>query len=253
MSSDPGQALEAFTEDALLGGKVKFRQPRHGYRVAIDPVLLAAAVAAAPEQRILDAGAGVGAASLCLARRVPGVIIDGIELQPDLVDLAGQNAALNDLGDRVTFRVGDISRPPPEMAPNSYHHVMANPPFLERGRVVPSRDSGKERANVESGARLADWIEFCAARAVDGGGLTFIHRADRLAGLLAALEPVAGGIVICPLWPKAGVAAKRVIVSARKGVSKPLQLKPGLILHQRDGAYTAEAETLLRHGAALAI
>lgn len=253
MSSDSGPGSHAFTEDALLGGKVKFRQPRHGYRVAIDPVLLAAAVAAAPGQRILDAGAGVGAASLCLARRVSGALIDGIELQPDLVDLARQNVALNDLGDRVGFRVGDISHPPPELASDSYHHVMANPPFLERGTGVPSPDSGKDRANVESGARLADWIGFCAARAVDGGTLTFIHRADRLAGLLTALEPVAGGIVICPLWPKAGVAAKRVIVSARKGISKPLRLRPGLILHQRDGAYTAEAEAVLRHCAALVI
>ena len=33
------------TEDALLGGRVRLLQPARGYRVAIDAVLLAAAMA----------------------------------------------------------------------------------------------------------------------------------------------------------------------------------------------------------------
>ena len=36
------------SEDALIGGRVRLRQPVAGYRVAIDPVFLAAAVPAVP-------------------------------------------------------------------------------------------------------------------------------------------------------------------------------------------------------------
>ncbi|MBF0393554.1 MAG: methyltransferase, partial [Alphaproteobacteria bacterium] len=60
-----------FTDDTLLDGRVRLRQPTHGYRAAIDPVFLAAAVPAGAGQRVLDAGCGAGAALLCLCARVP--------------------------------------------------------------------------------------------------------------------------------------------------------------------------------------
>ena len=59
------------SEDTLLGGRVRLRQPVAGYRAAIDPVFLAAAVPAVPGDRALDVGCGAGAAALCLAIRVP--------------------------------------------------------------------------------------------------------------------------------------------------------------------------------------
>ncbi len=83
------------SEDRLLGGRVMFRQPVDGYRAAIDPVFLAAAVPAQNGQSILDVGSGAGAASLCLATRVPGLRIFGIEMQPALVALARDNIAAN--------------------------------------------------------------------------------------------------------------------------------------------------------------
>ena len=56
--------------DSLLGGQVALWQPADGYRVAIDTVLLAAAVRVGPGARVLELGSGVGAASLCVANRV---------------------------------------------------------------------------------------------------------------------------------------------------------------------------------------
>ena len=70
------------TEDALLGGRVRLLQLRRGYRVAVDSVLLAASVEASAGARILDLGCGTGAVALCLAARVPGVTVVGLELQP---------------------------------------------------------------------------------------------------------------------------------------------------------------------------
>ena len=55
----------AYTEDSLLGGKIMMRQPVQGYRVAIDPLLLAASISVEPGESVLDVGAGVGAAGLC--------------------------------------------------------------------------------------------------------------------------------------------------------------------------------------------
>ena len=69
----PTFAPEETREDRLLGGRVRLIQPLSGYRAATDPVLLAAAVAARPGERVLDLGCGDGASSFCLAERVPWI------------------------------------------------------------------------------------------------------------------------------------------------------------------------------------
>ena len=80
--------LIATSDDMLFGGRVKLRQPVDGYRVAIDPVLLAAAVPARDEDPVLDIGCGTGAASLCLAARVQGCKVVGLERDHALAQLA---------------------------------------------------------------------------------------------------------------------------------------------------------------------
>src|SRR6185295_8394320 len=126
----------ALTEDALLGGRVRLLQPRRGYRVAVDAVLLAAAVDAAPGDRVLDLGAGVGAVGLCLAARVPGCTIVGIELQSGLAALAARNAVLNGAEGRMKTIVHDLARPlPPELA--GFDHVATNPPYLAAAVADP--------------------------------------------------------------------------------------------------------------------
>ena len=88
--------------------------------------------------------------------------------------------------------------------------------------------------------------------------LTIIHRADRLDEMLSLLRGRAAGIVVFPLWPRAGDGetapdAKRIIVQARKGSKAPLRLAAGLTLHGPDGAFTEAAEDILRWTGALAL
>jgi tRNA1(Val) A37 N6-methylase TrmN6 len=239
------------SEDALMGGRVRLRQPVRGYRAAIDPVFLAAAVPASAGESVLDAGAGTGAAALCLARRVPGCRVVGIEIQRDLARLGMDNAALNGLADRVEIMVGDLAAPPPGLAPGTVDHVMVNPPHLEAERALAPPDPSKALANVESSAGLAAWVRVSLASVRAKGSVTFIHRADRLDALLSALHGAAGGIVVYPLWPSAGRPAKRVLVRARKGVATQLRLASGLVLHDACDRFTAAAEAVLRDGQGL--
>ncbi|MSP49202.1 MAG: methyltransferase domain-containing protein [Alphaproteobacteria bacterium] len=233
---------EGLTEDRLLGGRVRLRQPRDGYRAAIDPVLLAAAVRARPGERVLDLGTGAGAAALCLMARVEDLTVVGLEVDPTTAALARENAALNGR-DRFTVRDGDVTRLPAGL--RGFDRAMVNPPFLEAGRADPPPDPGRRRAHVDADG-LDAWVEAALKAVSPGGAVTFIQRADRLADLLTLLQGRAGGIVVAPLWPKAGEAAKRVIVEARAGVRTPLRLLPGLVLHAPDGRYTEPAEAILR-------
>jgi len=248
MPEPPGSSEAAVTGDRLLGGRVRLRQPAEGVRAAIDPVFLAAAIPAVANQQILDAGCGTGAAMLCLAARVPGCRVIGIELQRDLVRLAGDNILLNGMADRLSVMAGDLLRPPPRLSPGSFDHVMANPPFIERGRGSPVSDPAKAAATIEGDAALGDWVRFALGRARGRGTITFIHRADRIDALLAQLAGRAGGVVIFPLWPRAGQAANRVIVQATKQVAVPARLASGLVLHEADGRFTEAADAVLSGG-----
>lgn len=242
--------------DVILGGRIALLQPYAGYRVAIDPVLLAAAVPDSGAGPVLDIGCGVGAASLCYADRVSSARVAGLELQPSMTMLARENAELNALSDRVTFHEGNLLDPPAALAPGSFVQVMANPPYLPPERANQRTPPADAASTVEGEARLVNWIGFALEMVKPRGGITLIHRADRLDEILALLRDRAGGIVIYPLWPgtDAGGAprdARRVIVHARKGVATPTRLAGGLVLHDVDGGYTAAAERILRDGAAL--
>ena len=243
--------LIATSDDMLLGGRVKLRQPLDGYRVAIDPVLLAATVPASARDRVLDIGCGTGAASFCLAARVPGCTIIGLERDHTLAQLARDNVARNDVADRLSVIAGDLLHPSATLAPGSFTQVMANPPFLEAARASASPVAARAAAAVESEAMLADWIDFALTMLQDKATLTLIHRADRLGDLLTALSGRAAGVIVFPLWPGGGKPAKRILLQATKGSAAPLTLAQGLVLHRADGRNSEAAEAILRHGAAL--
>jgi len=243
----------AFTEDRLLGGRVRLKQPATGYRVAIDPVFLAAAVPAEPHQLVLDIGCGAGAAMLCLAARVPHSRVVGLEMQRDLVRLAGDNVILNGLDARASVMIGDLLQPPPRLSPGAFDHVMANPPFRRRDHADPAATSGKSAATIEGDADLGDWVRFSLAMVRAKGTVTFIYRADRIDALLGQIAGRAGEVVVFPLWPVAGEAASRILVRARKQVAAPARLAAGLVLHGADGRFSPDAEGVLREGGGLDI
>lgn len=236
----------ALTEDALLGGRLRLLQSRRGYRVAVDAVLLAAAVDPAAGDRVLDLGAGVGSVGLCLARRRPDCTIVGIELQPALAQLAERNATRNGLGDRIRTIVHDIARPwPRELAP--FEQVVTNPPYLAAAVADPSPDRSKALATVESSADLARWLEVATAALKPAGTLTLIHRSDRLEEIAVHLIRLGwGGLTVKRLPP-----AARVLVRARRSEAPSIAQSPPLVLHGPEGGYTEAAEAILRHAAPL--
>ena len=243
LSSEP-----TFSQDHLLCGRVTLRQPLKGYRVAIDPVFLAAAIQPLDGQTVLDVGAGVGAASFCLASRVKGCRVIGLEVQRDYVRLAAQNVELNQMQGRVEVLFGDLLRAPPRLAAGTFDHVMSNPPYLEEYRANASPTAEKNLANTETDADLHSWARFCLMMVKPKGTLTFIHRADRLDHILGFLGGKLGDITVYPLWPGQGKAAKRVIVRGVRNSNAPLTLHPGMILHEKDGRFSSMAEEILRDG-----
>jgi tRNA1(Val) A37 N6-methylase TrmN6 len=246
--SDDGQPL---SEDTLLGGRVRIRQPVDGARASIDPVFLAAAVPVGPSEVVLDIGCGTGAAMLCVAAREPQCRVVGLERQRELVRIAGDNAILNGMAARVSAMVGDLLQPPPRISAGAFDHVLANPPYLERSRANETPNQARAEATIEGDAALGDWIRFALAMVKPKGSVTFIHRADRIDAVLGQIHGRAGEVVVYPLWPGLGKPATRILVRARKQVAAPARLAVGMVLHEADGRFTQAAEAVLRGGEAL--
>ena len=139
-----GFADNALTCDGFLGGKLRILQPRAGYRAATDPVFLAATVPAQAGQSVLELGCGAGVALLSLGRRVPGLQLFGVELQPDYADLAQRNAAAN--GVACTIHCADLTQMPADLRTQNFDHVIANPPYFPKASGTAAADSGRETA-----------------------------------------------------------------------------------------------------------
>lgn len=251
---------EATSEDAFLGGRIVLLQPEGGYRAGLDAVLLAAAapVMAGRPERVLDVGAGVGTVGLCVARRCPEAQVTMIEKGERLAALAEANISRNGLQDRVRVVLGDVEFPAARLAalglgpPESYAHVLANPPFQTEGSGTASGNAGKAAAHAMPEGALGHWARFLARMAASGGCLTLIHRADELREVLAALDGRFGALEVLPLHARQGAPAHRIIVRGRKGSRAPLKLLAGRALHGEGNRFLPEVEAVLRDGQPLA-
>jgi len=236
------------TEDALLGGRIRIRQPARGYRVNVDTLLLAAAVEARDGMRLMEAGCGVGAALIAVGARHENIALVGVERETNIAQLARENVAMNAMLQRAEIVTGDALD---KMLPlGVFDGVFVNPPFDAEGETRAPAEI-RRHAHV-SDACVDAWIAALADRLKGGAALTLIHRAAKLPELLAALEGRLGGPEIIPIRPRAGEAAKRVLVRARKGSRAPLRLLKGLDLHDgSDAKYAPETDAILRGEAAI--
>ena len=246
------------TDDAVLGGRLRLLQPRRGHRFGHDAILLAAATPARDGDRAAELGAGVGAAGLALAARVPGVRITLVDIDPGLTALASENAARNRLSGTVDAAVLDVAAPTADfaaagLAGGSCDIVLMNPPFNDPDRHKASPDPQRRAAHALAPQSLTRWTATAARLLRPGGTLTMIFRADGVADLLNALGDDFGAIVLLPVHGKPDASAIRIIAGAVKGCRTPLAILPGLVLAAHDGTPAPAAEAVLRHGEALTV
>jgi tRNA1(Val) A37 N6-methylase TrmN6 len=244
------------TDDAALSGRLRLLQPRHGHRFGHDAILLAAATPASDGDVAAELGAGIGAAGLALALRVPGARVRLVELDPGLAVLAAENARRNGLADRVEAIALDIGATPAAFAraglpAASCDIVLMNPPFNDPGRHQASPQPRRRLAHALPDTAMPRWVATAARLLRPGGVLTTMFRADAFDRLIAALAPGFGAITLMPVHPKPGTDAMRVVIRAVKGSRAPSAIMPGLVLAQADGRPTAAAEAVLRDAAPL--
>src|SRR6202171_3361569 len=140
-----------FTEDAFLGGQLRLRQPKSGHRAGHDATLLAAATSARAGDRVVDFGAGVGAAGLAVAKRVAGIELVLVEIDEALARLARGNGVSNAIpADVIVLEVTPAADAlaAAGLAADSVDVVLMNPPFNDPARHRASPDRAREVAHV---------------------------------------------------------------------------------------------------------
>ena len=269
--------MSSTQEIYVLDKRLKLLHTEYGFKTSMDSVLLAASCPVKKKltagDHILDMGCGIGGAGLSVLMRVSGTKLTGVEIQPDHVELAERNAAVNQLQERAEFICSDIRDFTCE---NTFDHVICNPPYLEAGAHLRSPYDEKATAmgglsslsscDLIAGSRhtekdpsvkpkddisIKDWVDAAHEALKSNGTICMIHRADKIDKIILALGKRFGALEIIPLWPKAGENAKRVIIRAIKHRKSPATLHAGLVLHDEDGNYTDEAEKILRGMTAL--
>ncbi|HTV36774.1 MAG TPA: methyltransferase [Xanthobacteraceae bacterium] len=244
----------ATSDDAVLGGRLILRQPLSGHRVGHDAILLAAATSAQAGDHAVDLGAGVGAAGLALARRIEGVSVTLVEIDPALAELACGNAERNGLASLARSICLDVTASAAAFSAagllaGSAHHVLMNPPF--NAPANPSPDASRRRAHNFAQDTLSGWVRTASRLLRPSGTLTLIWRADGAAGVLAALAAGYGAVSLLPIYGKPRTPAIRILLRAVKASRAPLVILPGLLLSDSQGQPTAEADAVLRGAAPL--
>jgi len=243
-------------EITILDQRLRLKQIPDGFRTSIDAVLLAAACPAKPSEHILDLGCGVGSAGLCALSRVDDTQLMGIDVLPDHITFARDNAELNQLDARATFIAEDIRDFEPSIhGGNRFDQVICNPPYLTSGAHIESPSALKQIAigHGEDDLDLKDWIDAAHRNLRSGGGFTMINRADATDKIIRDMGRRFGAIEIIPLWPKLSVKAKRVIIRAIKDRQSPATLHAGIVLHNANGDYTDAARKILRDAQGLCL
>jgi tRNA1(Val) A37 N6-methylase TrmN6 len=238
----------ACTEDAFLGGQLRLRQLKSGHRAGHDAMLLAASAPVRSGDRVVDFGAGVGAAGLAVARRVAGVNLVLVEIDEVLAKLARDNSAANEISASVI--VLDVEAAADAfsavgLGPDSVDAVLMNPPFNDAARHRVSPDKARELAHAATPATLENWVHAARRILKSGGTLTLIWRADGLGEVLAALGRGFGSLAILPVHGDARTPAIRVLVRATKGGRAPTQIHPALMLNDQSGVPNKEVQEVL--------
>lgn len=234
-----------FSEDWLLNEQVRIFQPVKGYRAGLDAILLAASMPEKDGQHILDLGCGAGGALFPATWRLAKSRLTGLDRDTDILALTAKGVEANGFGDRVKLVTADAGRLPPEFE-NKFDQVMSNPPYFEPGKITdPS--AGRQNAYMAD-IPLNDWLKAMLFATKPKGRITLVHRAGMLGEILSYLVSRAGQIEILPVRSAPGEPAKRVLVTARKGLRRgETVLHEGLIMHETKGAaaYTARAAAVL--------
>ncbi|MFY9175254.1 MAG: tRNA1(Val) (adenine(37)-N6)-methyltransferase [Peptococcia bacterium] len=227
-------------DDLLLNG-LQIIQKTGGFRFTLDSILLAHFVTLKNGDHIVDLGTGTGIIPLVLTTRAQKLRITGIEIQPEMAEMATRSVLLNKLDEQIEIREGDLRNIHKTLGREVCHVVTANPPYglIGDGQISPVKNKAQSRHELS--CTLEEVVQAAAKLLNYQGRFALIQRAERLNSLFSLLthyklEPRRVRFI----HPYIDKPARLVLVEARKCAPQNLQVLPPLVVYHESGRYTEE-------------
>ncbi len=215
------------------------------FKFTIDAFLLAGFIAPKITDQVIELGSGGGVLSLLIAGQKKVASVTGLEIQPELVEMANRSISINQLEDKIKMISGDLKSLPSSLKLNSFDYVISNPPFFPVGKGVVSENSALAIAKFEISCTLSDVVK-AAVRLVKGNGrVTLIYPTERFAELMFILNQ--NHLVprkICFIHPKPHLNSNLLLIETKPGIKNNLQVLPPIIISDENGDYTKTMELL---------
>lgn len=237
---------DAISNDTLFDGRLNCRQYKKGYRFSIDAVLLAHFHQVKKTDTILDIGCGCGIIGLILSYRHRHILkkIIGLEIQPELAELAQWNINTNGYDQVMETICGDLRNIPDLFQAESFSSVICNPPFYTSSSGRKNLNNQERIARHQVKAELEDVVSNAGYVVQNRGSVSIIYPAECMAELIemlirARLQPKKMQLVYS--YPSPTLAARLVLIEAIKNGGAGLSVKPPFFIYQKkEGDYSVE-------------
>lgn len=236
---------------------------RNGYRIiqnpdkfcfGMDAVLLSAWAKAEPGMKILDMGTGTGVIPILMEARCENEIrnndkekchFTGLEIQPDMAEMADRSVKLNDISGSVKIVCGDIKKASEIFGAASFDVITCNPPYMNENHGLKNPDDSKAIARHELLCTLEDVIREASKCLVSGGKFYMVHRPHRLTEIIETMkkyhiEPKRMRMV----HPHIGDEAKMVLIEGIRSGGSFLKVEAPLVIYDENGKYTEEVYSI---------
>lgn len=232
--------------DQLRTGRLSIIQNPRMFCFGTDAVLLSHFARPVRGDRVLDLGTGTGVIPLLLADRVPGISVTGVEVQPQMADMAARSVAMNALDEHIQIRCIDMRRLSTRQKPGDpfsppYDYVVANPPYRADGGGAQSARDGIRIARHEVLCTLEDVVRAAAGQLKTRGRFALIHQAERAAEVIFTMmrfqiHPKR----LLPVAPAPDKAPNLVLIEGIFQGAPGLAFMPTLHVYGEDGGYTPQ-------------
>ena len=232
--------------DDLQYKGLKIIQDTDGFCFGIDSVLLTEfAKDMKKGKKIVDLGTGTGILAILLSKKVEPSKVIGVELQPDIANMASRSVRLNGLEDVIDIINEDIVHLMLEK--NCFDYIVTNPPYKRKGTGLINVNDKKIISRHETTANLDKWISVAKSLLRDKGSLYMVHKTERLNEIIQTLrkynlEPKRMRFV----YPSIRKDANLVLIKAVKSGNEFLKIEEPLIIYKEDGSYTDEIANIYK-------
>ena len=227
-------------EDLQCRG-LKIIQNKKWFCFGMDAVLLTNYCDIKNNSTVVDLGTGTGIIPILLSGKRNYSKVYGLEIQPEVSEMAKRSVKLNDLQGKIEILNIDLKNALDYLEANSFDAVISNPPYKLYNSGIINPEDKKAISRHEIKSTLEDVISTASQLLKQYGRFYMVHRPDRLADIMCLLrkyrlEPKQIRFV----HPRAAAKPNMILIRASKNGNPELKFDPPLYIYDDDGNYTKD-------------